>query len=82
MVSHVKFVFCVLIIITIFPGRMFWGRLSVPQELISLFFPKNPGIVKVRTMEEIRKINGEAVLDFVSATYIVFNPIILFLSMI
>lgn len=37
-----------------------------PQALKNYFFPKDPGIIRVRTMDEIKTGKGVRILDFVS----------------
>lgn len=73
--SHVRFVYFIFLIITMIPEREL-QLLDVPflyEKLISFIFPKEPGIVRVRKMEENNELKGEPVLDFVSTLISFFN---------
>lgn len=72
MTADMKSILFAFIIITTFPeGKsQSWQDMSLPQnDFLNFFFPKDPGLVRVRRMNRPERMNSK-VLDFVS---IVFN---------
>jgi len=65
-----KFILFAFIIIIIFSeGKLqSWQNLFL-QDFLNFFFPKEPGLVKVRRMDQIKGINDGKVLDFVSKKF-------------
>jgi len=63
--------FTFIIIITFSEEKLqFWQNLSFPQNnFLNIFFPKEPGLVKVRRMDQIKGMNDAKILDFVSKKF-------------
>lgn len=65
----VKYILFAFVIITMLKeGKSQWGLdlTFLQQIVVDFFFPKDPGIVRVRSMDQARGMGGTVVLDFVS----------------
>lgn len=73
MASDIKFILFAFVIITMFlegEPQLQWQDASFfQQDLMNYLFPKNPGLVRVRRMDQAKQVtqtNDAVVLDFVS----------------
>jgi len=72
MTSDMKSIlFTLIIIATFLEGKLqSWQSLSSLQNnFLNFFFPKEPGLVKVRRMDRTKGMNDVKILDFVSKKF-------------
>ena len=60
----------VLLTVVFLEARVHVREASLRKVLFNYLFPKDPGTVRVRRLEEVKTVNNVSILDFVSKSFI------------